>query len=152
VSEIPVGCSRARSGTANWTTTGLNNFRQNVPGVEVDGNPVGDLTVQAGMFYTCSGGEAVFAEPVRNRGTAPAAAGVTIGFYNGTMKVCSATTATPLAVGHCENVSCTWKTPPGSAASEVSITGVADDGSKTPECDTTNDRGLVADVFRVPTR
>lgn len=137
------------SWAANWTTTGLNNFRQNVPG-EADGNPVGDLTAQAGMFYTCSGGSAVFEEPVCNRGTAPVAAGVTIGFYEGTTEVCSAKTATPLNVGDCETVSCTWKTPPASAGTEVNITVVADDGSKTPECDTTNDKGLVVDVFCVP--
>jgi hypothetical protein len=137
------------SWSANWTTTGLNNFRQNVPG-EADGNPEGDLTAQAGMFYSCSGGAAVFDEPVCNRGTAPVAAGVTIGFYEGTTEVCSAKTATPLGIGQCETVSCTWASPPGSASSEVNITVVADDGSKTPECDTTNDKGLVVDVYCVP--
>jgi len=140
---------KTSSWSANWTTTGLNNFRQNVPG-EADGNPEGDLTAQAGMFYTCTGGAAVFDEPVCNRGTAPVAAGVTIGFYDGTTEVCSATTATPLGIGECEMVSCTWKTPPASATSEVNITVVADDGSKTPECDATNDKGLVVDVFCTP--
>lgn len=134
---------------ANWSTTGLNNFRQNVPG-EADGNPLGDLTAQAGMFYTCSGGAVQFEEPICNRGTAPVAAGVAVGFYAGGTKVCSATTQTPLGVGQCEVVQCTWATPPGTASGEVNVNVVVDDGGKTPECDPGNDKGLVVDVYCVP--
>jgi hypothetical protein len=134
---------------ANWSTTGLNNFRQNVPG-EADGNPVGDLTAQAGVFFTCNGAEAVFNEPVCNRGTAPVSAGVVVGFYSGTTKICSAKTATPLDVGACETVSCTWSSPPTGMANETTVTVVVDDGGGTIECDTTNDDGQVDDVFCIP--
>jgi hypothetical protein len=133
----------------NWATTGLNNFRQNVPG-EAGGNPIGDLTAQAGVFFTCNGAAAVFQEPVCNRGTAPVAAGVVVGFYNGTTKLCDATTMTALGIGDCETVSCTWSSPPTSPSGEVNVTVVADDGGGTPECDTTNDDGQVDDVYCIP--
>lgn len=131
---------------ANWSTTGLNNFRQNVPG-EADGNPEGDVTAQAGSFFTCAGGQATFEEPICNRGTAPIAAGVNVGFYVNGMKVCSAQTTQAIAVGKCVTVSCTWATPPGTKGSEVNVSVVADDGGATPECDKSNDQGLVTDVY-----
>jgi hypothetical protein len=134
---------------SNWTTAGLNNFRQNVPG-EGSGNPIGDLTAQAGPFFTCSGGQAVFQEPVCNRGTAPVGAGVPVGFYVAGTKVCSATTSTALDVGQCENVSCTWAASPTSQGAEVNVNVVADDGDTTAECDTTNDKGVVENVFCLP--
>jgi hypothetical protein len=135
--------------TSNWTTAGLNNFRQNVPG-EGSGNPIGDVTAQAGPFFTCSGGQAVFQEPVCNRGTAPIGAGVPVGFYVAGAKVCSATTSTALDVGQCENVSCTWASSPTSQGAEVNVSVVADDGETTAECDTTNDKGVVENVFCLP--
>ncbi|HEY5242235.1 MAG TPA: CARDB domain-containing protein [Polyangiaceae bacterium] len=134
---------------SNWTTAGLNNFRQNVPG-EGSGNPIGDLTAQAGPFFTCSSGEAVFQEPVCNRGTAPVGAGVPVGFYVNGTKVCSATTSTPLDVGQCENVSCMWASTPSSQSTEVNVSVVADDGETTAECDTTNDKGVVENVYCLP--
>jgi hypothetical protein len=132
--------------TANWSTAGLNNFRQNVPG-EADGNPEGDVTAQAGSFFTCGGGQATFDEPICNRGTAPVAAGVNVGFYVNGMKVCSATTTSAIAVGKCVTASCTWASPPSGKGGEVNVDVVADDGGGTPECDTGNDKGLVTDVF-----
>ena len=134
---------------ANWTTAGLNNFRQNVPG-SPDGNPIGDVTAQAGPFFTCSSGQAVFNEPICNRGTAPLPAGIQVGFYVNGMKVCSATTGMALDIGKCTNVSCTWATPPPNQAMEVNVTVVADDGGSVAECDTTNDKGIVEDVFCTP--
>lgn len=134
---------------ANWTTVGLDNFRQNVPG-EADGNPVGDTTAQAGPFFTCSGGQAVFEEPVCNRGTAPLAAGVPVGFYVGGSLVCSAKTPSPIDVGKCVTVSCTWANPPTTQAKAVNVDVVSDDGGSVPECDATNDKGLVEGVFCTP--
>jgi hypothetical protein len=131
---------------ANWSTTGLNNFRQNVPG-EADGNPEGDLTAQAGGFFTCGGGQATFEEPICNRGTAPVGAGVNVGFYVGGKLVCSGQTASSIAVGTCVTVGCTWATPPGVQSSAVNVNVVANDGGATPECDTTNDDGVVTNVF-----
>ncbi len=134
--------------TPNWSTTGLNNFRQNVPG-EADGNPKGDLTAQAGSFFTCAGGQATFDEPICNRGTAPVGPGVNVGFYAGGKKVCSAQTTTSIAVGQCVKVGCTWGTPPGAETGEVNVSVVVDDGGATPECDPSNDQGLVTNVYCV---
>ena len=92
----------------------------------------------------------MFDEPICNRGTAPVAAGVPVGFYVANKVVCSAKTATPLSIGQCEAVSCTWATPPTSQATEVNVEVVVDVGGTVPECDTTNDDGLVVDVFCEP--
>lgn len=135
----------------NWTTAGLNNFRQNVPGT-ADGTAIGDVTAQAGPFFTCSGGAAVFSSPVCNRGTAPIGANIPVGFYVGTTKVCSATTTSIINIGQCVDVSCTWTTPPTSSATEVNVTVVPNDGNVIQECDTSNDNGLVEDVFCMPPR
>jgi hypothetical protein len=77
-------------------------------------------------------------------------AGIPVGFYVGTTKVCSATTTAPLNPGQCEDVSCTWPTPPTSAGSEINVTVVANDGGGVTECDTSNDKGLVENVFCQP--
>ncbi len=135
----------------NWSTTGLNNFRQNVPG-SADGKDIGDLTAQAGPFYTCVGGTAQMTVPVCNRGTAPVGAGIPIGFYVGTNKVCAAVTPRAIDVGQCVNVACTWSSPPNSSAGAVDVGVVANDGMSTQECDTQNDKGLVEKVFCVPPR
>ena len=136
---------------SNWTTAGLNNFRQNVPG-EADGKDIGDLTAQAGAFSTCSSGGAVLSVPICNRGTAPVGAGIPVGFYVGTIKVCSAMTPSAIAVGTCVMTSCTWASPPTSMASETDVTVVPNDGDLTQECDTQNNHGLVEKVFCTPTR
>jgi hypothetical protein len=136
--------------SANWTTKGLDNFRENVPG-NPDVKAAPDLTAQAGPNFACNGGSAVFAAPVCNRGTAPVGAGVVVGFYSGSadggMKLCSATTTTALQVGQCEAVSCAWASPPTSAASAVNVTVVANDGNGTPVCDDKNNVGLVESVY-----
>ena len=134
---------------ANWSTAGLNNFRQNVPG-EADGNPEGDLTGQAGDFFTCGGGQATFEEPICDRGTAPVGPGVNVGFYVAGKLVCSAKSATAIDIGKCVSVGCTWATPPGTMAGAVNVDVVVDDGGATPECDTGNDKGLVTNVFCAP--
>ena len=112
---------------SNWTTSGLNDFRQNVPG-DANGKAIGDITAQAGPNFTCSSGQAVFHEPICNRGTAPLAAGVPVGFYVSGKEVCTATTPSALAIGQCVDVSCTWSSPPLTMATEVNVDVVADDG------------------------
>ena len=131
---------------SNWTTPQLNNFRQNVPGTG-DGKDIGDLTAQAGPFFTCTGTSARMAVPVCNRGTAPVAAGVVVGFYVGGAKVCSTKTNGPLDPGRCETVSCTWSAPPATEAMAVDVGVVANDGNGVPVCDTLNNKGLVERVF-----
>jgi hypothetical protein len=133
----------------NWTTPGLDNFRQNVPG-QGNGQDIGDLTAQAGPDFTCQGSSAAMSVPICNRGSAPVGANIPVGFYVGTTKVCSATTPTAIQIGACVNVTCTWSAPPTSMASAVDVKVVANDGSAIQECDTTNDDGLVEQVFCTP--
>lgn len=131
---------------SNWATTSLNNFRQNVPGT-ADGKAIGDLTAQAGPFFTCSGGAATLSVPICNRGTAPVGAGIAVGFYVGPSRVCGATTPATVPIGQCVTVSCTWSSPPSDAASAADVSVVANDGNLTQECNTQNDRGLVHAVY-----
>jgi hypothetical protein len=142
---------KASMWATNWTTSGLNNFRQNVPG-SADGKDIGDLTAQAGPFYACVGGSAQMSVPICNRGTAPVGAGIPIGFYVGTNKVCAAVTPSAIDVGMCVNVTCTWTSPPNQQSGAVDVNVVANDGMTTQECDTANDKGLVEKVFCVPPR
>jgi hypothetical protein len=129
----------------NWTQPGLNDFRQNVPG-EANGKSIGDITAQAGPNFTCSGSQAILAAPICNRGAAPVPAGIVVGFYVGTTEICSATSSSPLAVGQCEAVDCTWSSPPTNGGSAVNVTVVANAGGGTPVC-YANDQGLVENVF-----
>jgi hypothetical protein len=129
----------------NWTQPGLNDFRQNVPG-QANGKAVGDVTAQAGPNFVCSGTQAILEAPICNRGAAPLGAGIVVGFYVAGTKVCSATSATPLAVGQCEVVDCTWASPPTTGGSAVNVTVVANDGAGMPVC-YQNGQGLVENVF-----
>lgn len=142
---------KASMWATNWTTATLNNFRQNVPG-DADGRDIGDLTAQAGPFYACVGGTANMTVPICNRGTAPVGAGIPIGFYVGTNKVCAAVTPSVIDVGKCVNVSCSWTSPPNQMSGAVDVGVVANDGMSTQECDTANDKGLVERVYCVPPR
>jgi hypothetical protein len=77
---------------------------------------------------------------------------VDVGFYANGAKVCSAKTAQPIAIGMCIEVGCTWTTPPGAPSAAANVNVVVDDGGATPECDTGNDKGLVTNVFCVPSQ
>jgi len=129
----------------NWTTAGLNNFRQNVPGSNAQS--IGDLTAQAGSSFICSSTGVTLNAPICNRGTAPVGSGIIVGFYVGSMNVCSTATIAALPVGQCETVSCTWATPPTSASGATNVTVVANDGNAIAECDSKNDDGLVENVY-----
>ena len=126
----------------NWTQPTLNNFRQNVPGNQ-NATDIGDLTSQVTASYVCDNGTAILKSPICNRGTAPVGAGVAIGFYVGATKVCGTKTAGVLAVGKCETVTCSWGSPPNSP---VNVTVVPNDDGAIAQCNTTNDKGLVAAV------
>lgn len=129
----------------NWTVSGLNNFRQNVPGTQ-NALDIGDLTSQASAAYVCDGGSAMLASPVCNRGTAPIGAGVSVGFYVDGAKVCGATTNSVLQVGQCETVACSWSSPPGNAPG-VDVTVVPNDDNALTQCNSNNDKGVVKAVF-----
>jgi hypothetical protein len=130
----------------NWTVAGLNNFRQNLQG-EADGKSIGDLTAEVGKNYTCVAGGAKFEVPVCNRGTAPVGAGLVVGFYAGSTKVCEGTSIGPILQGECVKVSCTWTTPPSSSNAAVDVTVVPNDGGGIQECESNNNKGVVLGVY-----
>lgn len=127
----------------------LNNFRQNVPG-DPNGNAVPDATAGAALFDSCSGGEAILEVDVCNRGAAPQAAGVNVGFYVMGALVCQTQTSMPLGPEECERVGCTWTTPPQNVGSAVDVDVVANDGGGISECKEGNNAGVVQDVWCSP--
>jgi hypothetical protein len=133
----------------NWDQLGLNNFRQNVPGV-ANGLATGDPTAGASTVFSCASSSANLTVPVCNRGSAPIGAGLSVGFYVAGAKVCGTTTGAALQPGTCENVSCLWTAPPQTQAMAVNVDVIADDDGAYKECDTGNDHGIVLAVFCVP--
>jgi hypothetical protein len=133
----------------NWTDPTLNNFRQNVPGVS-NGAALGDFTAPAALTYTCGAARAAtLSMLVCNRGAAPVASGVPVGFYAGSplAKVCSTTTNAALDPGQCQSVSCVWANPPPGSGGAVAVTVVPNDGATTAECNPGNNNGLILNVY-----
>jgi hypothetical protein len=129
----------------NWTTEGLNNFRQNVVGdLATDVSP--DAT-SGGTGFECHDGALTLSAKACNRGTEPLAAGLPVTFYEGdpaTDVICTATTTGVLDPGSCEPVACDWDPAPNGAKD---VTVVADDdgtgaGSAT-ECHEGNNRSVL---------
>jgi hypothetical protein len=133
----------------NWDQVGLDNFRQNVPGI-ANGLATGDATAGASTTFACSAAGAALSDPVCNRGSDPIGAGLSVGFYVGGMKVCGTQTSMALAPGACETVSCTWATPPSTQGTAVSVDVIADDDGAYKECKGGNDHGTVLAVFCKP--
>jgi hypothetical protein len=133
----------------NWTTPGLNNFRQNVPG-EANGNDIGDLTAQVSNGFTCQTTTALLRAPVCNRGTAPVGAGIAVGFYVDGAIVCSTTTQEPIDIGGCIEVTCSWDAPPSSMGTAVDVAVVPNDGFEKAECVTDNNEGRILAVYCAP--
>lgn len=131
---------------SNWTTPGLNNFRQNVPG-EADGKDIGDMTASVGRHFVCDAQGALLKVPVCNRGTAPIGAGVQVGFYVGEERICSSVTEEPIPAGSCIDVSCRWAEPPGSVTLATDVRVVANDAQAIEECLHRNNEGLIVGVF-----
>ncbi len=102
----------------NWTTKGLNNFRQNTQG-DLGVLNIADLTaVFSDIASICAGepGTYPLSAQVCNRGTNPVQDGVTVDFRAGatidmSMSVCTATTTKLLTPGECEVISCMGNLP-----------------------------------------
>jgi hypothetical protein len=133
----------------NWEVPELNNFRQNVPG-DPNGNAVPDATAGATQFSSCNGEQAVLSVAICNRGAAPQAAGVEVGFYVMGALVCETLTTMPLDPEECETVSCVWATPPQSQAEAVDVDVVANSDGGISECKEGNNGGVVLDVWCQP--
>ncbi len=109
----------------NWDLPTLNNFRQNVQGI-LGNVAAADLTIRPNDGWDCSGSPSqTFAVSVCNRGLEPVSPGVPVTFFAEGASICvGSRTATILAPGACEDVSCTWDMAP---AEPVDVTVVADD-------------------------
>jgi len=126
--EIP----RSSAWLQNFRVTGLNNFRQNVPGMGGQGAPgAPDLTVARAMFMCQLPVGARMSADVCNRGGTPARPGARVVFYRTGVNPalgCDAFTTRALEPGQCENVNCFYVNPPGIDRSDIVIR-VDDDGS-----------------------
>jgi hypothetical protein len=133
----------------NWDTSGLNNFRQNVPG-NANGTATGDATAGASTSFACDGSGVSLVAPVCNRGADSIGAGLAVGFYLNGMKLCGGQTTGPLAPDQCELVSCIWANPPINKDMAVDIVVTPNDDGAYAECKDGNNDGLVLDVFCKP--
>jgi hypothetical protein len=132
---------RLSAAMLNWTTPGLNNFRQNVQGAPVPG-AAPDITSRADALVCDSGGAATIRATVCNRGTDIVGTGVAVGFYAGDpaaggLLICEARTTRDLPPGGCENVECDWTGPPTEDPG-VDVWVVADHDAETFECRESN--------------
>jgi len=137
---------RADEWQRNWRGEGLNNFRQNSPGDGAGAGLMPDLTMRNPSF-TCSGGSVDIIVEACNRGTEPVADGVAVNIYDGSTLVCTTTTNSILPPGFCEEVTCTWDSPPSSA---TDLTAVVDNDATSKgehvECRETNNLVTVPQV------
>ena len=134
----------------NWEQPELNNFRQNVPG-DASGNSTGDLTAGANDQYACDPSSGVIlSAPICNRGTAPIAPGLSVGFYVAGELVCASQTSEVLDPDECEVVSCTWADPPTSVNDAVDVSVVPNDQGQYAECKPGNNEGTVLGVYCEP--
>ncbi|MEO8796650.1 MAG: FG-GAP-like repeat-containing protein [Polyangiaceae bacterium] len=124
----------------NWTTAGLNDFRQN----KQPGNEFAAADAVVTLAARCSAPGTLVAT-VRNIGEAALPAGVVVGFYQGTPSTGTllgrATTKTILYPAESEDVVFTGAPP------NVSVYAVVDDGSPAHawhECRTDNDTSATA--------
>ncbi len=104
---------------ANWTTDGLNNFRQNVPAIKGP-RPVADLTIKLKSFACAS---TAFEATVCNRGAALADLGVPVNFNNAETNelICTTSTDKPLSPGECGTASCEAATTMGNEVRKVTV-------------------------------
>jgi hypothetical protein len=135
----------------NWSTPGLNNFRQNVQdGLGED--PALDLTVKGiGYGQDCSAKNPVLPleAEVCNRGTLPLGKPVTVVFKDGAEVVCQTEANPPLAPGACTTVTCNWTDPP--IGKEATLTVEVDSDAQAKECFEDNNQGTL-DVRCPPPR
>lgn len=127
----------------NWSTPGLNNFRQN----KQPGSEFAAPNLVVSVTPVCPGPTG-FTISVRNVGQAAVPAGVVVGVYSGTapagVKIGSVTTTHPLYPAETEPLEFTTASPPGA------VYAVADDGApphpQWTECRTDDNTGVAASV------
>ena len=135
--------------TKNWTDPTLNNFRTNVPGGK-GGQSTPDFTTGAADEYACIAGGVNLSAPVCNRGAAPVAPGVSVGFFVNGQLVCSTETTMLLSPDDCETVTCTWSDPPVQETDAVDVTVTSNFDKALTECKDGNNDGVILHVFCKP--
>jgi hypothetical protein len=133
----------------NWEQTGLNNFRQNVPGTP-NGQATADPTAGASSTYSCDTSGVTLQVPICNRGADAVGSGLSVSFYDGSLQVCKTKTQKPLQPGECEMISCGWASPPTTSGAAKDITVIVNEDKATTECKSGNDKGIVKAVFCKP--
>ncbi len=132
----------------NWTTPGLNDFRQNLP-LGLAPLAAVDLTARCGVSEACSDDGVVFSCEVCNRGAKGVDAGVSVSFESSAADepLCEELTESALLPGACVAVTCAWSAPPREEAVDVAVQ--VDVGGAVNECFEQNNTGFVRN-FRCP--
>ena len=88
---------------ANWLSTGLNNFRQNVVG-ELGVDAIPDLTSRGSVFQCSTDGSVLLTAELCNRGTQPVSSGAPLTFYSDMTSLCTARSQSSVVPGQCVSV------------------------------------------------
>ena len=133
----------------NWSSTDLNNFRQNVQG-DLDALGIPDLTaseISGRLRLPCDAMDrAMLRARVCNRGALPMAAGFEVSFRTGSREgaeLCRASSPTFLGVGECDEIGCLGALPVDRA---IDIYVVTDPDGSLSECHEGNNWGLQPNV------
>jgi len=134
----------------NWTTPGLNNFRQNVQGEGVFN--AADLSVSLSVgLNKCATNELVLQATIYNEGALGVPAGIDVTFYEGTdntgLKLGTKPTTQPILTGGSTKVTWTLDGPPEGQKKNyfVEVDGGMDNGV-VQECNEENNGALVTDA------
>lgn len=139
---------RSRDWQSNWTTPGLNDFRQNV---RRDSAPLAaaDLTASCHVSDGCSDDGAVIVCDVCNRGAEGVDGGVGVSFERSDADepFCEELTSSPILPGRCGKVTCAWADPPRAAPVDVVVR--VDSAAVVSECFEQNNAAFLLQ-FRCP--
>ncbi|MBK9758166.1 MAG: hypothetical protein IPO88_32560 [Nannocystis sp.] len=131
----------------NWTTPGLNNFRQNVQGEGVFN--AADLTASLAVSLDKCGNELVLQATIYNEGALGVPAGIDVTFYEGIdntgLKLGTKPTSEALLTGGSTKVSWTVDAPPQGQKKNYFVE-VDGGGGIVQECNEDNNGALVTDA------
>ncbi len=135
----------------NWTTDGLNNFRQNTQG-DAAALAAPDLTAKAaaGKGIACNEDGTLTAKfVVCNRGNVVAPPGVSVEIYAGepgdtTSPICETATAIIVAPSSCQPIECVGSAPPGTTSIWASIDSKTSGTGEYLECVEGNNKATAA--------
>ncbi|HEY8375641.1 MAG TPA: FG-GAP-like repeat-containing protein [Nannocystis sp.] len=134
----------------NWTTPGLNNFRQNVQGEGVFNAP--DLTISLAADLNKCSDELVLVATIYNEGTLGVSAGIDVTFYEGVnnmgIKLGTKPTAQNLLPGGSTQV--TWTVPGPTKDAKKNFFVEIDPGINNglvQECNEDNNGALITEAF-----